>query len=57
MTNYYAKNQLIKARFHYEMRTQPLVIYFECQIRVQMNIYEPIWSEIGLFWLMKTEKG
>ena len=42
MTNYFAKNQLIKARFHYEMRTQPLVIYFECQIRVQMNIYEPI---------------
>ena len=42
MTSYFTKNQLIKARFHYEMRTQPLVIYFECQIRVQMNIYEPI---------------
>ena len=45
MTNIFTKNQLIKARwqkFRYEMSPQPLVIYFECQIRVQMNIYEPI---------------
>ena len=42
MTSYFAKNQLIKARFHYEMGPQPLVIYFECQIRMQMNIYESI---------------
>lgn len=32
MTNKFAQNRLIK----------PLVIYFECQIRVQMNIYWPI---------------
>lgn len=33
MTNKFAQNRLIK----------PLVIHFECQLRVQMKIYEPFW--------------
>ena len=40
MMNYFAKNQLIKARWHYEMRPQPLVIY---------SAYECKWISISLF--------